>query len=333
MTMNNMFDFDPANYSSVFAREGFVYIKHGLSDEFYNLLSEQIEEHIQSSQLPDFALGNKQQALYQFPEGQNYYRQLCEAVGEVCGLDPDKLVLSERHIKTYEGDADPNPLPHKDRFASQVSVGFSVRVPNKSTLVLYPKDQVGVNPFNSSKELRDSLTAEEVPERTLPSSGRVEIEDAPKDVIMFRGNAFWHLRQNPAGTRMLYLKLNDFNCDPLGEDPLTEMCSQQTRRLLVLPDAELVRTTPHLGRRVDYVQVRYNHNWQEVAMVIFWGGGQLVIDQEELRALRTIDGQRNLQAVVAESGGGAILGKLRRLASHGVIDLFSDSAHKTAAQK
>src|SRR5947208_3199867 len=133
-------------------------------------------------------------ALYHFPAGGDYFAQLREAVGGVCGLAADRLVLSERHIKAYDHDAKAAPLAHKDRFASEVSVGFSVNVPAGSTLVLYPDDEVGVNPFNSSAELRASLSPEEVPERTLRHARRVEIEDGPRDVVMFRGNAIWHLR-------------------------------------------------------------------------------------------------------------------------------------------
>ena len=36
---------------------------------------------------------------------------------------------------------------------------------------------------------------------------------------MFYGSEIWHLRRRSAGSVNLYLKFNDFDYDPLGEDP------------------------------------------------------------------------------------------------------------------
>ena len=33
-------------------------------------------------------------------------------------------MVSERHIKAYEADADPEPMPHKDRYATQDRAGL-----------------------------------------------------------------------------------------------------------------------------------------------------------------------------------------------------------------
>ena len=82
---------------------------------------------------------------------------MIETVAAVCGLHPRDVVLSERHIKVYEPNAVPDPPAHKDRFASQIAVGFSVHVPEGSTLVFYPYDHLEINPFNSSTELREPL--------------------------------------------------------------------------------------------------------------------------------------------------------------------------------
>ena len=117
--------------------------------------------------LSKFAVGDKQQAMYQFPDGRDYHAELVAAVAGVCGVEPAALVLSERHIKAYEATAVPDPPAHKDRFASEFAVGFSVRVPEGSTLVLYPRDERAVNPFNSSTELRASLRPDALPEKTL----------------------------------------------------------------------------------------------------------------------------------------------------------------------
>ena len=60
----------------------------------------------------------------------------------------------------------------------------------------------------------------------------MEIYDEPGDVMMFPGSAVWHLRRNSANTVNLYLKCNDFDCDPLAEDPSTERRRLDTADLL-----------------------------------------------------------------------------------------------------
>jgi hypothetical protein len=324
--MKTLFDFDASQYAPAFAAQGYVHIPQGLSEEFHTVLSQQVEEYIQRNRLDAFTLKHMQQSLYEFPQDQDYLRQFIEAVGAVCGLDPKNLVLSERHIKVYEPDANPAPLAHKDRHASQISIGFSVRVPPESTLVLYPSDDVGVNPFNSAADLRASFSPDRAPETILRNAERIEIKDAPRDVVMFRGNAMWHLRENSADTTMVYLKLNAFNCDPLGEDPSTESCSQRTHTLLSAADGELQEAIPLIGRRVDYVHRRYNRDWREVIGVVLWGGRHVTIDEDELRALQAMDGQLSVGAIIQKIGnvsnGVSGLNKIRRLASCGIVDLL-----------
>jgi hypothetical protein len=235
-------------------------------------------------------------------------------------------VISERHIKDYQPDADPSPEAHKDRYATEVAVGFSIYVSPDSTLVFYPRDDLWVNPFNSSAELQSSLSEERSPDRVLKDAHRVEIHDSPRDVFMFRGNAIWHLRSKPAGTTMLYFKMNAFNCDPLGEDPATEQLRRKTHELLSLSDGELERTIPLLGRRVDYLHRRYTREWHEVFGVVLWGERHLTIDDVELRGLQAIDGRHTVRAVIQHMTSApdreTALSKIRRLAALGVIDLL-----------
>ncbi len=192
--MDAMFTFRPTDYAAAFARDGFVHISQGLSAEFYRILAKQVDAYLAGELLADFAIGDKQQALYEFPPGADYHGELLSAVAGVCGVERGRLVLSERHIKAYEAKAVPEPLAHKDRFASEFAVGFSVRVAAGSALSLFPDDDRTVNPFNSSTELRASLRKETLPETTLRGVRRVAIVNAPGDVIIFRGHAMWHLR-------------------------------------------------------------------------------------------------------------------------------------------
>jgi hypothetical protein len=81
---------------------------------------------------------------------------------------------------------------------------------------------------------------------------------------------------------------------------------------------------PLLGRRVDYVQRRYNRDWKEIIGVVLWGENPFTIDEAELRALRSMDGRQRVRSVVEEMGDGPAgngLNKIRRLAARGVIDL------------
>jgi hypothetical protein len=322
---NKMFDFDPAAYAPEFAQKGFVFIKKGVTEDFHQILTEQAENYQKAKVLKEFALGNKQQALFEFPDGVDYLRELCTTIGTVCGLDSNQLVLSERHIKAYESDADPNPLAHKDRYASQISVGLSIHVPKGSKLILYPYDDLTINPFNSAADLRASFSPENQPEASLAGAKRVEYFDEPRDVMIFRGNAIWHLRSNAANTTNLYLKLNAFNCDPLGEDPTTSECRRKTLEALGMRDEVLETFIPLIGRRVDYVHRQYTRQWDEVVGVVLWGERHFTIDEEEFDALKAMDGSRNVGSVIARLNGSRkrsdCLAKIRYLAKRGVIDL------------
>jgi hypothetical protein len=323
--MKRMFTFDPGSYAAAFAAREYVRIPHGLNPEFLAGLQRQVGINLETGLMANFAIGDKQQAMYQFAD-EEYLREFLAMVGAVCGLDPARLMISERHIKAYEADADPYPLAHKDRHATEVAVGFSVHVPAGSTLILYPGAEREINPFNTSTELRKSLRSEHLPENTLKGVAPVEIQDAPGDVMMFRGNSIWHMRYRGAGTVMCYFKLNTFNSDPLGEDPRTGEYLARTRQLAAAADAVLAGAVPVLGRRVDYLQHRYNRHWQETTGVVLWGEKHFTIDEQELQALEAMDGRRTVREVLLAVGGGdsdpALLKKIRQLAERGVVDLL-----------
>lgn len=322
--MSRMFDFDPSSYAAQYASDGFVHIRSGLTEDFHRLLTTQLDELLEANRLENFAIGQKQQALYEFPSDGDYLEDFLDTVSAVCSFEGRKLVLSERHIKLYEAHATDDPRPHKDRFASQVAVGLSVRVPDESKLVLYPGVDVEANPFNSTAELWSGLPDDRVPEKVLAGADPVFIDDAPRDVIIFRGNSIWHHRSNRSNVLMLYLKLNSFNCDPLGEDPGTADAELASKALLSLPDPELERLIPHIGRKVDTIQRRYTREWTEALTVVLWGLPPLLIDEAEFRALRATDGRCDVAGVVemmepANRAEG--LTSLRRLAAQGILEL------------
>jgi hypothetical protein len=321
---NKIVNFDPAQYSEAFARQGYVHIHEGVTEEYYTKLANHVDKNFRSHTMKEFAIGDKQQAKYEFPDDGDYVQEFFDAVGKVCGFKPGELVLSERHIKAYDADAVPDPHAHKDRFASQISVGISVHVQKGSTLVLYPHEMRDVNPFNSSTRLRASLSHERYPESALKNMRSVEIQDSPRDVIIFHGNNTWHLRKNAALTTMLYLKLNAYNCDPLGEDPFTEEYRKQTQKAITMDDGQLEQLVPLIGRRVDYIHRYYNRDWNEVLGVVLWNENHFTIDEQEFALLQAADGKRKLKTILPSlnSNGdqGDVLRKVRRLADRGVID-------------
>jgi hypothetical protein len=218
-------------------------------------------------------------------------------------------------------------MPHKDRHATQLAVGFTVRVPEGSTLVLYPQGERAVNPFNSWAEMRAGLPEHRLPPAVLSGVPRVEIQDKPRDVVVFRGNAIWHGRENGANTVMLYFKLNAFHSDPLGEDPRADAVSRRTQERARYADEELCRLTAVLGRRVDYLHRRYNREWQELLGVVLCGESHFTVDELEWQLLRSLDGQRRLDEVLEKLGASRrerLLASVRRLARRGILDLLSE---------
>src|SRR5215213_3510840 len=134
-----IFAFDPADYRRRFADDGYVHIKGGMDPEFLEAARAFSRRSLEVTKLDQFAIkGKKEQSLFDFPEETAFPDEIFDVVAEVCGLQRDTMALSERHIQAYEPHADPNPQAHKDRFPSQVSVGFSIDIPRGSQLVLYP---------------------------------------------------------------------------------------------------------------------------------------------------------------------------------------------------
>lgn len=318
-----MFAFDPSVCTAQFASRGFVHVAGGVTEEFHAALRAQVGATMECSRLPDFAIGQKQQALYEFPDDGDYLGELFDTVSTICGLERDRLVLSERHVKAYEASAAEDVPPHKDRFASQVAVGLTIHVPPGSRVVLYPDDDVEPNPFNSTAELRASLSPDRHPEILLRRARAVEMKDSPRDVLVFRGSAIWHRRTKRTGAVMLYLKLNAFDCDPLGEDPRTAECRARTEETLRRSDPELARAVARIGRRLDRLERRYSREWRESLGAVLSGEPFFAIDEVEFRVLRAIDGRRTVAAVLEVSGSPreSGLGGIRRLAARGVVDL------------
>ena len=317
----NVFDFDAAAYRERYREQGWVYIPGGMDGEFLAEVTSFTQRSFGDHVVTGKAIsGAKSQALYDFPAAVDFPDHLFDVVAEVAGLQRATMTLSERHIKAYDADAPANPTAHKDRLASQVSVGLSISVPEASYLVLYPNTDRSPNPSNVSSALLERLPAERHPDVILRDAEEVRIDDAPGDVVMFEGSSMWHLRRNPANTINLYLKFNDFGSDPLGEDPTTELRRERTR--LALADGDLEDRVPVLARQMDTITREHTRaGWRENLLAGVWNRPPLPISESQLELLRQIDGARPVRELAGERNG-AVVSDVRELARHGVIDLI-----------
>ena len=321
-----VFDFDPADYREQYAKQGWVHIKGGVSPEFLAALQDFVQQKFEEHKVQGKAIGgDKEQALYQFPPDVDFPGELFDVVAAVGGLNRATMTLSERHIKAYDSDAPDDPVAHKDRVSSQISVGLSIDIPEDSSLVLYPFDDVGVNPFNVSPALLESLEPHEHPSVVLKNARGVEIHDKTGDVVMFPGSAVWHLRKNGGSAKNLYLKFNDFNSDPLGEDPTTPLRRERTLELIRNGEGHLREAVPVLSRRLDTVTRQLSRNiGQEVLQANVWNERPVTLDDADFALLQAIDGKTSVGDLLQRSSeNGAGPSRIRRLAERGVIDLVS----------
>ena len=174
-----IFAFDPADYRAQYADRGWVHIRNGMTPEFLATLEEFVARATAHGGAEQFAFpGKKEQYVYDFAaDFDDFPGELFDAVSAMGGLDRERVTMSERHVQGYDEHADPEPAAHKDRYGSQVSMGFSIAIPEASRLVIYPDDFRELNPLNSSVSYRKSLRTDELPEVVLKSAREVELPD------------------------------------------------------------------------------------------------------------------------------------------------------------
>ena len=249
-----IFDFDVHEAAQDYARQGWVHVRSGVTQEFLDYARTAVREAITRQELQGAGIaGAKTQWVFDFPDYVDWDQDLLDVVAGLSGLQRATLTLSERHIKAYLPDADPLPLVHKDRFASGIALGITLDVGPDSHVALFPEDEVWPNPHLTAS-LREGLASWEQPEQLLQGAREVTLHDAPGDVLAFPGASVWHLRRNAASTVLLYLKFNDLGCDPLGEDPTSDQRRAVTVALLA-EGGPLEGLVPQLARRFDSVGV------------------------------------------------------------------------------
>jgi hypothetical protein len=324
-----IFDFDPADHREEYAERGYLHIRGGITGEFLEHLRGFVAERFGEQEVEGKAIGGrKSQAIYEAGPEIDFPGELFDVVAATCGLERQTMTLSERHIKAYDDDAPEEVPAHKDRFASQVSMGLSIEVPAGSRLVLYPEVDVGVNPFNVSAALRESLEPGRLPENLLPGAPETELYDEPGDVMMFPGNALWHFRRRQANATLLYLKLNDFGSDPLGEDPSTPVRRSETLAALNGGGAGIEGLVPVLSRRLDTLTREYTREPRlEILRAHVWEEAPIPLEPDDFRLLEAVDGRTPLgRLAVSLAADGDIGARVRRLAEKGALDLLLPAA-------
>lgn len=329
-----VFDFDPRALREEFAAAGWLHVRQGLTPEFLEYAQAHVQELVEAAADPlrsAAVTGAKEQYVFPFPDDVDVRQEVHAVVAELTGLAPDRTVLSERHVKAYNADADPRPLAHKDRYASQISVGLTLHVGEDSHVVLWPSDERQVNQHLTTG-LRDSLTAVERPEERVDDSTAVVLRDAPGDVLVFHGSSTWHLRRNSASTTLVYLKFNEFGSDPLGEDPTTPERLEATRRALA--GDVIDGAVPDLARGFD--SVAQESGWEPdrtTWSVNVWRDGvrhNRSVPAAWVEVLRAVELGRGAPPTVADLASQGIAGldadgvrqAVRGLCERGALDLL-----------
>ena len=318
-----VFAFEPTDYAPRYREEQYVHIRGGIDPEFLELLQDYAARELEATRLEGFAIkGKKEQSLFEFPASVDEYPgELFDVVAALCGFSRETMTLSERHIQAYEASAAPEPLAHKDRYASLVSVGLSIAVPEESRLVLYPYDQRSVNPFNQSAAFLGALQPDERPELLRENAQEVALADRPGDVVAFPGSSTWHLRRNSARSVNLYLKFNDFDSDPLGEDPATPVWRERTLAALQRSDGDFRALVPVPARRLDLVSRHYTRGGDEALQARIYAEEPFGLTEAQARILREAKRGRNVSEL-ADAVQADVEADVRLLAERGAVDLL-----------
>jgi hypothetical protein len=172
-----VFNFDGETHRETYRNQGWLHVQCGLTDEFLTYAASVVENSGALDPLNGSAIqGAKSQYVFDFPDGFNYEQQLFNMVAGLTGWEPGTVTLSERHIKAYLPDADPMPVAHKDRFASAIAVGLTLRVGEGSHVVLYPDTDRAPNPHLTAG-LNDTLLGQDHPAVALETAPEVVIHD------------------------------------------------------------------------------------------------------------------------------------------------------------
>ena len=287
-----VFSANAAEYNSEYRDSRIAHIKGGVSEEFLAFAQKFARDKVSNrEEMEEWEFKDKkQQYLFEFDGGEACPPEVFDFVANVTGLPRDQITLCERHIKIYEDVANNNPPPHKDRVASQITVGIPLVVPDNSYIILYPDDHRTVNPFTSTALWRTSLDDKDLPENSLANIEPLKAHVQPGDVVFFEGNSIYHERVNPANTSLLYLKFNAMRLDPIGEDQSTLDQNKVSHDLLASKtDTELMDCRVEVSPRLENVRRLYTRlHWKEVIQANLVGHKEFTLCQTEADILMKI---------------------------------------------
>jgi hypothetical protein len=317
-----LFDFDPASLAEAYRTQQWVHVSGGTTAEFSDHLAHEVAAFRDARGIERDGISvAKEQFVLELDDHGEMLHQVFDMVGELCGLRRGRLTLSERHLNIYSPDAAPMPRPHKDRLASQVSVGVAVDIPEGSHLVLWPDVANATNRLQRAG-LAESLEPADSPEVALAGAPPVNIFDTRGDVQVFAGSRIWHTRRNPGNAAVLYFKCNDFGSDPLGEDPRSVGVRQQSTAFLERVD-DFVNAHAVRARGFESVTredpLDSAESWLNVNV---WGRPPMRINACELELLVELAEPMRVSALVREESQREQ--GLRRLVSLGAVDLHRD---------
>ena len=172
--------------------------------------------------------------------------------------------------------------------------------------MIYPGASRELNPFTSAATYYASLPADQKPEVALTADQEVVIKDEPGDVMMFYGSAIWHMRRNSARSVNLYMKFNDFDYDPLGEDPNTIERQSRTQQLLSSNGGSLpADAVAKVSRQLESLTTQRSRNEIDVRQAKLWGQDPVLLDAEELQLLQRLNGGTHVGALDQGLSGAA----------------------------
>ena len=210
-----IFKQDPGNYAQEFARKGYVLLKDILTPDFLSAMNA-FHARSKRGEAGEFGSGHiagkKRQYVFDFPSDAAAL-EFRDGIARLAGMRAKDITISERHLKQYDESAQPWPAPHKDRHASTVSVGLPIDLGPETSVVVFPDYERSPN----MEEKAVFMTADK-PEELYASKDALALHEELGDMIVFLGSTIFHERVKPAGTAVLYIKLNDKGWDPLGED-------------------------------------------------------------------------------------------------------------------
>lgn len=320
-----IFAFSWRDYRAAFRRDGWVHVKDGVDPELLSHVQELLAANgLSEHQVGDEVSREEEQYLFDPPWRVDYQRDLFDVIASLTDLRRESMTLSERHVKLYRGNAAPSSPSLSSRCSPRVAVVLSIEVPPGSHLVLYrDRLQSADPPFPFGG--RVSVEPEWAPEgRGGPE--RLEVHDAPGDVVVFPASSMRHSRTNATGSAGLVFEVNDLDTDPLGEDPSTPLRRSMTLAALSRPPGELGTVVPSLSRQFDSVVREWSRATVRTSRAaLVWGSPPVQLSYAEDSLLRSLGGGRTLAAVAAQRPdiGEEVAEKaLRRLAHRGVIDLL-----------